>query len=85
MFHKDPDDVIDLTLDLTPWLGSNTISSQSTDSRNVTIDSAAESNGIITATLSGGTAESNAWVDFTANTSNSKTIERRINFKVETQ
>jgi len=58
VFYKDPDAVLDYAFDWSDWLtGAEAISDYTIDAdTGITVDSDAESSGIVTIWLSGGTA-----------------------------
>jgi len=84
-FTKDPADVIDYTLDFTPLLQTDTISTATVTGKNVTIDSSSVAGNIVTIFASGGTNCTQATVKVTVVTTNStpRTLERsfKINIK----
>ena len=83
-FTKDPDAVLDFAFDWSSWLAtSETISSHTvTVEAGITLDSDSESSGIVTAWLSGGTANTVYDVACKIVTSASRTDERTIKIKV---
>jgi len=80
IYIKDPDAVLDYAFDWTDWLAdSETISSHTvTVPSGLTKDSDSESDGVVTAWLSGGTAGTSYDVACKIVTSDGRTDERTI-------
>ena len=53
--QKDPDDVVDLIVDYTQYFKTDAITTTTVVGTNITIDSSAETNNIVTIFVSGGT------------------------------
>lgn len=83
-FDKDPDAVLDFDFDWSDWLESGeTISSHDiTVPTGITLESDSESDGIVTAWLSGGTADTNYIVACKIVTSLSREDERSMRIVV---
>ena len=83
-FLKDPDAVLDYAFDWSSWLASGeTISTKTLTGSGVTVDSSSESEGVVTAWISGGTAGQTATVACKIVTSASRTDERTIKLKIQ--
>ena len=83
-FLKDPDAVLDYAFDWSSWLASGeTISTETLTGSGVTVDSSSESDGVVTAWISGGTAGQTATVACKIVTSASRTDERTIKLKIQ--
>lgn len=77
---KDPNAVLDYTFDWTDWLDlvSDTISTKTVTGSGVTIDSSNQVGGLVTAWVSGGTADTTATVTCKIVTTGGRTEERTI-------
>ena len=83
-FLKDPEAVLDYAFDWSSWLASGeTISTETLTGSGVTVDSSSESDGVVTAWISGGTAGQTATVACKIVTSASRTDERTIKLKIQ--
>ena len=84
-FKKDPSAILDYAFDWSTWLATGeTISSHVvTADSGLTKDSDSESDGIVTAWLSGGTAGTNYNVACKIVTSDSRTEERSVTILVQ--
>lgn len=85
IFSKDPDAVLDYSFDWATWLdGAEAISSYTIDADSgITVDSDAESSGVVTVWLSGGTAGITYAVRCEIVTDDSRTDERTLFVKVK--
>ena len=84
-FIKDPADVIDYTLDFTPLLQSDAISTATVTATNATIDSSSVTLNVVTIFVSGGSAGQTATIKTTIVTTNStpRTIERSFKIQIK--
>ena len=84
-FKKDPDAILDYVFDWSDWLQSDeTINSKTiTVPTGITLESEAESGGLVTVWLSGGTAGTNYIVACKITTSSARTDERSMRIMVQ--
>jgi hypothetical protein len=82
---KDPDAVLDYSLDLTDWLAgiSDTLTSHSVTGDGVVIDSSAIDGSLVVAWISGGTAGETASATFRFTTTVGRTDDRTIFLKIK--
>lgn len=80
---KDPNAVLDYSIDLTDWLGTDSIASVTATGTDVTVNSAAHAGKIITAWLSGGTIGATATCRFRWTTAEGRTDDRTIYLKIK--
>lgn len=82
---KDPSDVVDYTLNFTPLLQGDAISSITVSGENITIDSSSFSGNTVTIFVSGGVAGSVGKVKTTIVTTNAtpRTFERTFKVRIE--
>ena len=83
-FDKDPDSVLDYTLDFTNWLvDTDTISTiVVTADTGITVDSSSNTTTTATAWLSGGTAGTAYDVTYHVNTAGGRQVDRTIRIRV---
>jgi len=81
-FKKDPNSVIDYTLDWAAWLDTDTISSSSWTGDGVTISSSSDTSTTATAFVSGGTVNTQATATCQVVTAGGRTDERSIAIQI---
>jgi hypothetical protein len=82
---KDPNAVLDYSVDLTDWLAgiTDTLASHSVTGEGVTIDSSAIAGDKVVAWISGGTAGETATATFRFTTAGGRTDDRTIYLKIK--
>lgn len=81
---KDPNSVLDYSIDLTDWLAqvSDTIATIDVSGSGVTVESSSTAGSLIVAWISGGTIGQTASVTFRFTTTSGRTDERTIYLKI---
>jgi len=80
-FDKDPEDVIDVVIDYSQYFKLDDITSITVVGTNITIDSSAEADNIVTIFISAGNNGTNAKIKLTVNSA-TRTLERTLFVKV---
>jgi hypothetical protein len=75
--EKDPEDVIEVTVDYSQYFKTTAITSFTIEGTSVTIDSSSETDNIITLFMSGGTRETHGEIKLTVS-STTQTLERTL-------
>jgi len=81
-FNKDPADVIDITIDYSQYFKLDDITTITVVGTNITVDSSAEVNNIVTLFISGGSNGTNAEIKLTVDSA-TRTLERTLFVEVE--
>jgi hypothetical protein len=82
LFKTDKDDVATITFDYSGELGSDTISTATASSENITIGTPSISSNVVTATVSAGQEGSTAKMELNVVTTGGLTIPTNVRFKV---